>query len=63
MLVNLQVLPQLFEICFNLQIQKQIVVVTTICGNTVCSIHACEIYKCIALPCLSDKNQETEIPA
>ena len=35
MYVNLQVLRQLFEIFFNLQIQKRIVVATTIRGNTV----------------------------
>jgi hypothetical protein len=33
--VNFQVLRQQFEICFNLQIQKRILVVTTIRGNTV----------------------------
>ena len=33
--MNLQVLRQLLEIYFNIQIQKRIVVATTICGNTI----------------------------
>ena len=46
--MNLQVLWQQFEICFNLQIQKRILVATNICGNTVLQsggVRLCPLHK------------------
>ena len=44
MQVNFQVMQQLFEIFFNLQIQKRIAVATIICGNTISRKYATKFH-------------------